>query len=248
MGSMMLAGFSFIFTILRLLGAPDHLFWALSVLSPVAMSSVAANMWRSGVTWHSFNAGRHAPAKIVAVMLFDTVLYLLLAMHLERALAPGRFDHGGSTGSWLFWFARRLSRLTGRRGNDTRQLDGQDGIALLAISADDVETSHQPPAQVQVPATHGVDVEAAGGGGRRDNAGGNGQFEGVVMRGVRKVYQGEFGVEAATGRWSTVAVDGVSAAWESGQIVALVGPNGAGKSTLLSLLTGVQQVSVMFFA
>ena len=109
----MLAGFSFIFTILRLLGAPDHLFWALSVLSPVAMSSVAANMWRSGVTWHSFNAGRHPPAKIVAVMLFDTVLYLLLAMHLERALAPGRFDHGGSAGSWLFWFARRLSRLRG---------------------------------------------------------------------------------------------------------------------------------------
>ena len=243
---MMLAGFSFIFTVLRLLDAPDPLFWALSVLSPVAMSSVAADMWRSGVTWHAFNAGRHSPAKIVTIMLCDTVLYLLLAMHLERALAPGRFDHEGSAGGWLFWFARRLLRLTGRRGNDTRQLDGQDGIALLAISPDDVETSHQSPAQVS--ATDGVDVEAAEGGGRRDNAGGDGQFEGVVMRGVRKVYQGEFGVEAATGRWSTVAVDGVSAAWESGQIVALVGPNGAGKSTLLSLLTGVQQVSVMFFA
>ena len=65
------------------------------------------------------------------------------------------------------------------------------------------------------------------------------QQGGVVVRGVRKVFEGNVGGDDSIVGPTTVAVDGVSLDLIEGQILALLGPNGAGKSTLISMLTGM---------
>jgi ABC-type branched-subunit amino acid transport system ATPase component/ABC-type branched-subunit amino acid transport system permease subunit len=64
--------------------------------------------------------------------------------------------------------------------------------------------------------------------------------EGLAMRALPPPGLPLLMVEGATKRFGgLVAVNGVSFAMQTGEILALIGPNGAGKSTLFNLITGV---------
>jgi len=87
-GSGLLAAFSFLFTVLRITRASPQLFWVMSLLSPIAMSSAGADMWSGGVRWGALNAGYHPVGKVVSVcmcacvcMCIHTYICMYVCMH-----------------------------------------------------------------------------------------------------------------------------------------------------------------------
>ena len=254
-GSGLLAFFSFIFTVLRITGASPQVFWALSLLSPIAMSSAGADMWQSGVRWSALDKGVHPLWKIMVILAVDSVFYFALALYFERAV-------GGE--SWELCFCipsfirRRLPAGSAQDAIDNVPL--LDGAGLQDTSVERAEagylTEHARESDsdagscrqvnnTPIRLADGGDGELApvvgggNGGGGQGGVGSERQQGGVVVRGVRKVFEGNVGGDDSIVGPTTVAVDGVSLDLIEGQILALLGPNGAGKSTLISMLTGM---------
>ncbi|KAJ1493416.1 P-loop containing nucleoside triphosphate hydrolase protein, partial [Baffinella frigidus] len=212
-GSGLLALFSFVFTLMRLVGLPDEVFWAAALLSPVAMSSAAVSLWNGSVTWASLASppppGQHSVAALMLIMNFDTILYFVLALFLDKAFATeGKFDFC----FWLPAYARRRWRGTG--GGEA------DWVPLLNMGGEEGGARGGRGGGEVAGLAHGDEGDEGGEGG-----------DGLVFRGLRKVFDCS-GV-------TTVAVDGVSLDVPAGQLLCLLGPNGAGKSTVLGLLTGM---------
>jgi hypothetical protein len=132
-GSGLIASFSLLFTLLRLLDLPPSTFWTFSLLSPVAMSSIGADIWRGGVRWDTLGAGTHPVGAVAAVIALDTLLYLAAALYLERATAGERLD--------LLFFVPRCLAVLGVAGPAGRRAgggwwggrDAGDGIPLLDL-------------------------------------------------------------------------------------------------------------------
>jgi len=269
-GSGLLAAFSFIFTLLRVTGASPQVFWALSTLSPIAMSSAGADMWQSGVRWAALDQGVHPLWQIMLMLALDGVLYFLLALYFERAVGGEEWD--------LFFcipacVRRRLPAAAAHDAFDNVPL--LDGAGLVeqaeAIAADSREMAgfrdscaparRRASAALHLEQEGDAEVAGVGGGGGGGGRGGGGQLgagggcagseepwepreqQAVLIRGVRKVFEGTAGGDDSIVSPTTVAVDGVSLDLVEGQIVALLGPNGAGKSTLISMLTGMSAPS-----
>jgi ABC-type glutathione transport system ATPase component len=67
---------------------------------------------------------------------------------------------------------------------------------------------------------------------------------GVVLRGLRKVYEGASWLPCGSGSEAVIAVDSLDLTMYRGQLFCLLGQNGAGKSSVIGMLTGLFPMTV----
>jgi ATP-binding cassette subfamily A (ABC1) protein 3 len=66
----------------------------------------------------------------------------------------------------------------------------------------------------------------------------------VVLRGLRKVYEGASWLPCGSGSEAVIAVDSLDLTMYRGQLFCLLGQNGAGKSSVIGMLTGLFPMTV----
>jgi ATP-binding cassette subfamily A (ABC1) protein 3 len=165
---------------------------------------------------------------VITMLLFDAVLYLLLAMYVEK-LNPGAY---GIPRPWYFPLLPLLPLVSWIQGGSRRRRSAasssDDSAPLLGGKSSTVDRSGRAmafsPTTVYNPS---FAPDAAAANPSRFEPEPRGGRVGIQIDGVRR----EFGTRVAVAN-STLNV-------YHGQITSLLGHNGAGKTTTLQLITGM---------
>jgi hypothetical protein len=182
--------------------------------------------WESGqvgVQWGNMfdETGNISYFACLVWLIFDFVLYGLLAVYLDKVL-PSEY---GTRRPWHYPITDMCSRNVSRNSvtaSSPREGDLHSSLLRSTYSQLDDEPEPDPVD----PST----VEAVSGDLMRQVA----EARCINVKGLRKVFP-----SSATGGTAKVAVDNLHLDMYEGQITVLLGHNGAGKTTTISMLTGL---------
>uniref|UniRef100_A0A7S2W446 ABC transporter domain-containing protein n=1 Tax=Mucochytrium quahogii TaxID=96639 RepID=A0A7S2W446_9STRA len=173
-----------------------------------------------GVNWSNFNSsgqGQYTLGTCFAMMILDTILYLLLSVYFDAVLPSST---GAAREKWYFPFVmccccfsrKRKSGFDGELGSDKQYADA-------VTRQTELETSLVSESDGFFEPVPGVlsDLRTQG--------------KCVMVQGLGKSFK--------TAKGNVQAVDDLSLTFFEGQITVLLGHNGAGKSTTISMLSGL---------
>ncbi|KAG8470313.1 hypothetical protein KFE25_008734 [Diacronema lutheri] len=162
-----------------------------------------------GVTLENAAAEPFSFAACIAMMLIDSVLYLLAALYLDHTL-PTQYGNPSHPLFCLPGWLRRAARA------------GASPSARAALDAELAAEVARAPRPI-------CEAEDVGGGEGTHDAGGT--FDGILIDRLVKSY--------GSGASRKLALKGVTLRIARGRITCLLGHNGAGKTSLISVLTGL---------